>query len=170
MNSRCPRLRVSLSPCFCLLSHQRLGWQFSKVRGTTIQPLLHTHMAMSILHLHFFHTHPPSPSPSPLFTPPPPPPLPSSTTHRVSWHDVYRVVVISSFGKLSAMAAMVWTGDFYLWLPTVLVLPTQLQAFRGNSTSHTHTVIGKEEDQWSANWPFFKSPSRKFCPVWWPSQ
>ena len=46
---------------------------------------------------------------------------------------MYRTVVISSFGRLSALAAMVWTGsDLALWLPTVLVLPAQFQAFRGN--------------------------------------
>jgi hypothetical protein len=50
---------------------------------------------------------------------------------RVSLYEVFRVVVISSFGKLSALAAMVWTGDFYLWLPAVLVLPAHFQAYRG---------------------------------------
>lgn len=46
---------------------------------------------------------------------------------------MYRTVVISSFGRLSALAAMVWTGsDLALWLPIVLVLPAQFQAFRGN--------------------------------------
>ena len=49
----------------------------------------------------------------------------------VSLYEVFRVVVISSFGKLSALAAMVWTGDFYLWLPAVLVIPAHFQAYRG---------------------------------------
>ena len=53
------------------------------------------------------------------------------TFTRVSLYEVFRVVVISSFGKLSALAAMVWTGDFYLWLPAVLVLPAHFQAYRG---------------------------------------
>ena len=51
---------------------------------------------------------------------------------RLSFHDVVRMLVISSYGKLCAVAAMVWTGDFYLWLPTLFVFPAQLQAFRGD--------------------------------------
>lgn len=54
---------------------------------------------------------------------------------RVSLYEVFRIVVISSFGKLSALAAMVWTGDFYLWLPAVLVLPAHFQAYRGKIIS-----------------------------------
>ena len=60
---------------------------------------------------------------------------PPHTHTRISYHDIYRTLVVSSFGKLSAVAAMVWTGDFHLWLPTLLVLPAQLQAFRGNQTT-----------------------------------
>ena len=41
------------------------------------------------------------------------------------------ILVISSYGKLSGLAAMIWTGDFYLWLPLLLVLPSQFQAIRG---------------------------------------
>lgn len=44
---------------------------------------------------------------------------------------VLKILVTSSYGKLSALAAMIWTGDFYLWLPLVLVLPSQLQTLRG---------------------------------------
>lgn len=43
---------------------------------------------------------------------------------------VLRILVISSSSKLSALAAMIWTGDFYLWLPLVLVLPSQYQTLR----------------------------------------
>ena len=60
---------------------------------------------------------------------------------RVSFYEVFHVVVISSFGKLSALAAMVWTGDFYLWLPPVLVLPAHFQAYRGEINIHTITLI-----------------------------
>ena len=52
-------------------------------------------------------------------------------TDRCSLHDVYRTLVIASCGRLSGLAAMVWTGDFYLWIPLLLVIPAQLQSFRG---------------------------------------
>ena len=43
-----------------------------------------------------------------------------------------RVLVLSDYGKLSALAAMIWSEDFYLWLPLALVALSQFQAMNGD--------------------------------------
>jgi hypothetical protein len=53
-----------------------------------------------------------------------------SPTSKCSLHDIYRTLVLASCGRLSGLAAMVWTGDFYLWIPCLLTIPVQIQSFR----------------------------------------
>lgn len=53
-----------------------------------------------------------------------------SPHNKYSLSDVYRTLVLASCGRLSGLAALVWTGDFYLWIPWLLVIPAQLQSFR----------------------------------------
>ncbi|CAI8037413.1 hypothetical protein GBAR_LOCUS20925 [Geodia barretti] len=48
-----------------------------------------------------------------------------SPTSKCSLHDVSRTLVLASCGRLSGLAAMVWTGDFYLWIPWLLTIPVQ---------------------------------------------
>ena len=102
-------------PCPCLpwlFSYQNcpISQQVSQFTCYLVHTCTHTH---THTHTHA-HTH-------------------THTTTRCSLHDVYRTLVISSCGRLSGLGAMVWTGDFYLWIPWLLVVPAQLQSFRGTS-------------------------------------
>lgn len=52
------------------------------------------------------------------------------TTPRVSASDIFKTLVISSFGKLSSVSALIWNEDFYPWISMATVLPAQTQACR----------------------------------------
>ncbi|KAL5463350.1 hypothetical protein EMCRGX_G032242 [Ephydatia muelleri] len=52
------------------------------------------------------------------------------TTPRVSASDIFKTLIISSFGKLSSVSALIWNEDFYPWISMATVLPAQTQACR----------------------------------------
>lgn len=57
----------------------------------------------------------------------------SSWHHMSSWHVVHRTLVVSSFGKLLAIAAVIWAethSAIYLLFTQLLVLSSNIAAFR----------------------------------------
>ncbi len=44
---------------------------------------------------------------------------------------VLRLVVLSDYSKVSALAAVIWEEEFYLWLPLPLVALSQLLSLNG---------------------------------------